>query len=112
MTFVANEALLEIKTVYYEPGVWETSRGKQILERFPKAELIPVDSHWKIEDLHRNEENIKSWNRIKKNVLVVGHSVQSKYCRPNCRSIDFIAPSHANGCAMACSYCYVVRRKG
>src|SRR3712207_49026 len=27
-------------------------------------------------------------------------------------SCDFVAPSQANGCAMACSYCYVARRKG
>jgi len=28
------------------------------------------------------------------------------------RSCDFIAPSQSNGCAMACLYCYVARRKG
>lgn len=28
------------------------------------------------------------------------------------RSADFIAPSSSNGCAMACAYCYVARRKG
>ena len=28
------------------------------------------------------------------------------------RSADFVAPSQANGCAMACAYCYVARRKG
>ena len=32
--------------------------------------------------------------------------------RPNGRSADFIAPSTSNGCAMACAYCYVPRRKG
>ena len=32
--------------------------------------------------------------------------------RPNGRSADFIAPSSSNGCAMACAYCYVPRRKG
>lgn len=32
--------------------------------------------------------------------------------RPNGRSADFIAPSTANGCAMACAYCYVPRHKG
>jgi spore photoproduct lyase family protein len=30
----------------------------------------------------------------------------------NGRSADFIAPAAANGCAMACAYCYVPRRKG
>lgn len=32
--------------------------------------------------------------------------------RPNGRSAHFIAPSTSNGCAMACAYCYVPRRKG
>lgn len=32
--------------------------------------------------------------------------------RPNGRSAAFIAPSTSNGCAMACAYCYVARRKG
>lgn len=37
---------------------------------------------------------------------------KSLQARPNSRSSDFVAPSHANGCAMACAYCYVARRKG
>jgi spore photoproduct lyase family protein len=32
--------------------------------------------------------------------------------RPNGRSADWIAPGLSNGCAMACAYCYVPRRKG
>ena len=37
---------------------------------------------------------------------------KSLRARRNDRSSDWIAPSTANGCAMACSYCYVPRRKG
>jgi spore photoproduct lyase family protein len=37
---------------------------------------------------------------------------KSLSARPNGRSADFIAPSTASGCAMACAYCYVPRRKG
>jgi len=44
-------------------------------------------------------------------VLVLGIK-QDVACRPFYRSCDFIAPSQSNGCAMACSYCYVARRKG
>ena len=32
--------------------------------------------------------------------------------RPNGRSADYIAPGASNGCALACVYCYVPRRKG
>jgi DNA repair photolyase len=37
---------------------------------------------------------------------------KSLSARPNGRSSDFIAPSTSNGCAMACAYCYVPRRRG
>jgi spore photoproduct lyase len=49
--------------------------------------------------------------RNKRSVLVLGEK-KSLSARPNGRSADFIAPSTSNGCAMACSYCYVPRRKG
>ncbi|KAF3886690.1 MULTISPECIES: spore photoproduct lyase family protein [Nostocales] len=103
--------LLNIKEIYYEPAVKDCARGQEILAQYPDAKLIEVASHWKIPELHGNSESVEDWNRIKRNVLVLGvkKSIQS---RPNCRSSDFIAPSHANGCAMACAYCYVARRKG
>jgi spore photoproduct lyase family protein len=73
--------------------------------------IVEVASHWNIPQLHGNEAAVEDWNRIKRTVLVLG-SKKSLQCRPNSRSSDFVAPSHANGCAMACSYCYVARRKG
>ena len=48
---------------------------------------------------------------LKKQVLVLGVK-KSLICRPNTRSSHFVAPSLSNGCTMACSYCYVPRRKG
>lgn len=78
---------------------------------FPNAERVLVDSHWKIPGLHGFEGNVDDWIKIKRNVLVLGIK-SSLSVRPNARSSDFIAPSHADGCAMACSYCYVPRRKG
>jgi spore photoproduct lyase family protein len=49
--------------------------------------------------------------RVKTEDLVLGVK-KSLSARPNGRSSDWIAPSQANGCAMACAYCYVPRRKG
>jgi DNA repair photolyase len=49
--------------------------------------------------------------RTKTEDLVLGVK-KSLTARPNGRSSDFVAPSTANGCAMACAYCYVPRRKG
>ncbi len=43
--------------------------------------------------------------------LIIGVK-KSLTAKPNGRSADFIAPSTANGCAMACAYCYVPRHKG
>jgi DNA repair photolyase len=48
---------------------------------------------------------------VKRTMLVLGVKKGVK-CTPFYRSCDFIAPSQANGCAIACVYCYVARRKG
>jgi spore photoproduct lyase family protein len=105
------DRLLNIQEIYYEPDALKYSRGQEILSHYPDATLIPVASHWNIPELHGNEGSVQDWNRIKRTVLVLGVK-KSLQARPNCRSSDFVAPSHANGCAMACSYCYVARRKG
>ncbi len=97
--------------IYHEPAVTGYARGREILARFPDAERVEVPSHWNIPELHGDEGAAKDWNRTKKTVLVLGVK-KGLQCRPFYRSCDFVAPSHANGCAMACSYCYVARRKG
>ena len=51
------------------------------------------------------------WVKVKRNTLVLGVK-KSLSCLPYERSCDFVAPSHANGCSLACAYCYVGRRKG
>ncbi|WP_201800817.1 spore photoproduct lyase family protein [Dulcicalothrix desertica] len=103
--------LLNIKEIYYEKAILDYDRGQQILAQHSDARLIEVPSHWNIPELHGNSESAEDWNRIKRTVLVLGVK-KSLQCRPNCRSSDFVSPSHANGCAMACVYCYTARRKG
>lgn len=103
--------LLNIKEIYYEPAVLDYPRAETILANHPDANLIEVESHWNIPELHGDEGAVEDWNRIKRTVLVLGVK-KSLQARPNTRSSDFVAPSHANGCAMACAYCYVARRKG
>lgn len=105
------DRLLNIKEIYYEPAIVNYPRGQAILAKYPDTKRIEVESHWNIPDLHGNEGSVEDWNRIKRTVLVLGVK-KSLQARPNCRSSDFVAPSHANGCAMACSYCFVARRKG
>ena len=103
--------LLNIQEIYYEPDIIKYDRGQQLLAQYPDAKRTEVPSHWNIPDLHGNEGSVEDWNRIKRTVLVLGIK-KSISARPNCRSSHFVAPSHANGCAMACAYCYVARRKG
>jgi DNA repair photolyase len=98
--------LLNINTIYYEPTVIEYPRGREILEQYPEADRIEVASHWNIPELHGNEEAVGDWNKIKRTVLVLGVK-KSLSAKPYDRSSDFVAPSHANGCAMACAYCVV-----
>jgi spore photoproduct lyase family protein len=103
--------LLDIHTIYYETAVLGYPRGQEILSTYPNVERIAVTSHWNIPELHGNEGLVEDWNKVKRNVLVLGVKKTVK-CTPFYRSCDFIAPSHANGCAMACVYCFVARRKG
>jgi spore photoproduct lyase family protein len=110
-TPTAAQRLLRIGRVYAEPEARESPRGQQILARFPDAEVVEVDSHWRIPELHGNAGNVERWVRVKSETLVLGVK-KSLSARPNGRSADFIAPSTSNGCAMACAYCYVPRRKG
>ncbi|WP_375409118.1 spore photoproduct lyase family protein [uncultured Methylobacterium sp.] len=103
--------LLDIRTIYHEPAVTGFLRGREILDRFPDAERIVVPSHWNIPNLHGNEGSVEDWVRIKRSTLVL-RVKKGLAMRPNGRSAHFIAPSTSNGCAMACAYCYVPRRKG
>ena len=103
--------ILDIRTIYHEPAVSNFPRGLAILDRFPDAERIEVPSHWNIPSLHGNEGSAEDWLRIKRSTLVLGVK-KGLTMRPNGRSAHFIAPSTSNGCAMACAYCYVPRRKG
>lgn len=105
------DELLDIRRIYVEPEAAALPRGREILARFPGAERVEVESHHRIPELHGDETNVRRWVRIKREALVLGVK-KSLTARPNGRSADFIAPSTANGCAMACAYCYVPRRKG
>jgi spore photoproduct lyase family protein len=102
---------LRVEKIYHEPDVADYARGREILDRFPGAGRVEVPSHWNIPELHGDAGGVGDWAKNKKSVLVLGVKkglgIRSFY-----RSADFIAPSLANGCAMACSYCYVGRRKG
>jgi spore photoproduct lyase len=103
--------LIDIERIYLELAVETYTRGQEILAKYPDAERTYVDSHWKIPSLHGNEGNTEDWLRIKRSSLVLGVK-KGLTMRPNGRSAHFIAPSTSNGCAMACAYCYVPRRKG
>ncbi|MBO3743653.1 spore photoproduct lyase family protein [Actinoplanes flavus] len=103
--------LLDIQRIYLEPAAAELPRGREILARFPAATIVEVESHQRIPEVHGDEANVRRWVRIKREALVLGVK-KTLTARPNGRSADFIAPSTANGCAMACAYCYVPRHKG
>ncbi|MFJ8843348.1 spore photoproduct lyase family protein [Streptomyces cyaneofuscatus] len=103
--------MLNVREVYAEPAALASPRGRQILARLPGVPVTEVAGHWRIPSLHGNDGNIARWTRIKSQTLVLGVR-QSLTTRPNGRSADWIAPGASNGCAMACAYCYVPRRKG
>ena len=100
--------LLDVRRIYLEPAAAELPRGQEVLARWPDAERIEVLSH---QAVPYTAADVDRWVRIKTEDLVLGVK-RSLTARPNGRSSDFVAPSTANGCAMACAYCYVPRRKG
>ena len=106
-----TERLLDVRRIYHERDIERFDRARQVLERFPDAERVEVLSHQAIPGLHGNAGAVEDWVRNKREVLVLGEK-KSLTARRNERSSDWIAPSTANGCAMACSYCYVPRLKG
>jgi spore photoproduct lyase family protein len=108
---LATQRLLDVRRIYVEPPAAELSRGQEVLARFPDAERVPIESHMRIPELYGDAASVDRWVRIKTEDLVLGVK-KSLTARPNGRSSDFVAPSTANGCAMACAYCYVPRRKG
>ncbi|MFF7798922.1 spore photoproduct lyase family protein [Streptomyces olivaceus] len=107
----AARRLLPVREILAEPAAAASPRGRQVLARFPDARLTEVDSHWNIPGLHGNEGRVERWVRVKGETLVLGER-KTLATRPNGRSADWIAPGPSNGCAMACAYCYVPRRKG
>ncbi|GLY19025.1 spore photoproduct lyase family protein [Kineosporia sp. NBRC 101677] len=103
--------LLDVRTIYAEPAALELERGRQIVARWPEAEVIEVASANRIDAVHNAEENVQRWVRTKSEVLALGVR-KTLTARVNGRSADWIAASASNGCAMACAYCYVPRHKG
>lgn len=96
--------LHDISEIYLEPAVENYQRGREIMARYPNARRIEVASHWRIPELHGNADLVQDWNRVKREVLVLG-ARKSFQVRENGRSADFIAPGEASGCALACAYC-------
>ena len=103
--------LLDVRTIYAEPAALELERGQQVLARWPGARVVEVPSAARVEGLHDEASSVDRWVRTKTEVLALGVR-KTLAARRNERSANWIAPSTANGCAMACAYCYVPRHKG
>ena len=107
----SSKRLFDIRTMFIQSESIGSKTANFLMSEYPGARIVEVKSHWNIPELHGNEDLIKDWNKVKRHVVVLGVKSSMKI-QDNGRSTDFIAPSHANGCRMACNYCYVPRRKG
>jgi spore photoproduct lyase len=103
--------LLQVRRIYAEPAALALDRGRQVVARWPDAEVVEVASATRVEGLHDDAASVDRWVRTKTEVLALGVR-KTLTARRNERSANWIAPSTANGCAMACAYCYVPRHKG
>lgn len=104
---------MKFKTIFVDRAVKQNPEwsdlAKTIAFQYEGASIVGVDSHWKIPQLHNMDPS--TWMKTKRDYLVIGVKKTLKQ-QKNGRSSDYIAASHANGCASGCSYCYVARRKG
>ena len=104
--------MLDVRTIFHERDVPTHPRGAEILARFPDAELIEVEGHQKDPRLARQRGQRRATG-CGSSATRWSSGARTPHRAPAERaSADFIAPSSANGCAMACAYCYVPRRKG
>lgn len=103
-----NFKKIYVQRSIYDDFLWRANAEK-IINRFPEAELIEVESHWKIPQLF--DADAGDWMRTKRETLVLGIKSGLTH-QKNGRSADFIAASNTNGCLSSCQYCYVARRKG
>jgi spore photoproduct lyase len=80
-------------------------RGRQLAAQYPDADKTPVKQHNRLTGI----DDISHY-KAKSDLLVLGKlkTLDIKYSG---RSSDYIAPSLANGCFGACTYCYVDRHK-
>src|SRR3982750_4292374 len=92
--------LLTIHQIYHEANVREYQRGREILAKYPEAELIEVLAHNHIPQLFGFEGSVEDWIWNKKNVLILG-AKKALSARPNTRSSHWVAPSQSNGCTMS-----------
>jgi spore photoproduct lyase len=106
-----SHSILNVSKIFIDKRSNSSPVANQVLAKFPEAEVVNVDSHWKIPELNENKDLLKKWNQIKRTHLILGYK-SGMSSKENGRSTDYIAPSHSNGCTMACTYCYVARRKG
>ena len=64
--------MLDVRRIYHEPDITRFARAKEVLARFPAAELVEVPSHQAIPGLYGNEGNVDRWVRVKQETLVLG----------------------------------------
>jgi len=113
LSVTSKEHKLNFKRIYVQETINANSQWRQnadeIINRFPQAEIVPVESHWKIEELFSADPS--RWMGTKRENLVLGVKSGMSH-KLNGRSANFIAASSSNGCLSSCQYCYVSRRKG
>ncbi|MFI9592811.1 hypothetical protein [Nonomuraea sp. NPDC052265] len=61
--------LLDVRRIYVEPEAAALPRGREVLARFPAAEIVEVESHHRIPELYGDEANVARWVRIKTEAL-------------------------------------------
>ncbi|MDP4118897.1 MAG: spore photoproduct lyase [Bacillota bacterium] len=95
---------MNIKTIFYEPGIINYTLGKELRNKFSNATWIPIENHNDIKELRQNPNT--EFAAMKK-LLIIGTRKTHTY-RKNEKVSDFLVPYTSSGCSAMCLYCYLV----
>ena len=98
---IAIDRLLQVDTIYAEPAAMALERGRQVLARFPDADIVEVGSHWQTPGLHGNAGNVAEWNAIKRALAALRTPARSgcrlrvlPRCQDRARARGWISSEH------------------
>lgn len=100
--------MINFSHIYAETKALGYSSSKEVLDRFPQAQLIEIDDYRDI--FNRNNQNWSAQKKSQKLILAVQQDKFYYEGSPNCNNFghkNFYYSSPILNCPFDCSYCYL-----